>query len=285
MGDAYSPGSIGVGAMIIFVAFILTAAICSSVVIETVEKLQEKSDSTSNDVQDDISKKVELKAAYIRSIGGNCKVTLFQHSGFNGWSAEFQVGDYLVEDFIAAGAVDNDASSIKIEEGCAVSLFDGPNFDGAWEVEFPSGDYDHAEMVDAGMVNDQLSSMKIKGFGLLIHLELAAGSPSIQAGDIQWSVGCQDNDGNFGLDSNSIVLSGSRLMDGKNTLGEDSDILPDEVITEDMMVSVEVDFVNCVPAVGERVTFGMYVEKGAHNHKILPFTKHEVGYDLIHQPW
>tara|TARA_B110000444_G_scaffold80457_1_gene75983 strand:+ start:57282 stop:58139 length:858 start_codon:yes stop_codon:yes gene_type:complete len=278
-------GSIGIGAMIIFIALILVAAISSSVIMEMAEKLKEDGDSTSNDVQYEVSKRVKLTGAYIRSVGGNCNVVLFQHAGFGGWSATFGVGDFLVEDFIAAGAVDNDASSIRIEEGCAASMFEGENFDGAWEAEVGEGNYDLGDLQAVGLENDQLSSMKIKGFGLLLIIELAAGSPPIQAGDIGWSVACNQEDGSFGFDFNTITLSGSRLSDGLNTFGQDFDILPTELITGDMAVHTELDFIQCVPEVGERIELNLHVEFGATTSIQLPFDiVHEIGNDLLHQP-
>jgi len=285
MNEDFTSGSIGIGAMIIFIALILVAAVSSTVIIQTVEKLQEDGDSTSHDVQDEISRKVELVDAYIRSVGGDCSVVLFQHAGFGGWSATFGVGDYLVADFIAAGAVDNDASSIRIEEGCAASMFEGENFDGAWEAEVGEGDYDLGDLEAVGLQNDQLSSMKIKGFGLTVFFKLSAGAPSILAGDISWSVGCEAQDGSFAIDYNTITLSGSRLIDGLNTFGQDFDILPNEYITPGMKVKVEVDFVSCVPSLDESVEFTFFVTKGASKTNSLLFGDLVIGYDLIHQPW
>ena len=285
MNRDFSSGSIGIGAMIIFIALILVAAVSSTVIIQTIEKLQEDGDSTSNDVQDEISRKVELVDAYIRSVGGDCTVELFQHAGFGGWTAVFEVGDYLVADFIAAGAVDNDASSIRIGAGCAASMFEGENFDGAWEAEVGEGNYDLADLEAVGLKNDQLSSMKIKGFGLTVFFKLSAGAPSILAGDISWSVGCESQDGSFAIDHNTITLSGSRLIDGLNTFGQDFDILPNEYITPGMKVKVEVDFISCVPSLDEIVEFTLFVNKGTSKTNSLIFGELVIGYDLIHQPW
>ncbi|MCP2507494.1 MAG: hypothetical protein NLN64_04285 [Candidatus Thalassarchaeaceae archaeon] len=286
MNRDFTSGSIGIGAMIIFIALILVAAVSSTVMIQTIEKLQEDGDSTSNDVQDEISRKVELVDAYIRSVGGDCTVELFKDAGFSGaWSAVFEVGDYLVADFIAAGAVDNDASSIRIGAGCAASMFEGENFDGAWEAEVGEGNYDLADLEAVGLKNDQLSSMKIKGFGLTVFFKLSAGAPSILAGDISWSVGCEAQDGSFAIDHNTITLSGSRLIDGLNTFGQDFDILPNEYITPGMKVKVEVDFISCVPSLDENVEFTLFVNKGTSKTNSLIFGELVIGYDLIHQPW
>jgi hypothetical protein len=55
---------------------------------------------------------------------------LFQHCSFTGWSAALDVGEYTTADLVGLGAVDNDASSISLEEGYEADLFDGDNFTG-----------------------------------------------------------------------------------------------------------------------------------------------------------
>ena len=96
---------------------------------------------------------------------------------------------------------------------------------------------------------------------------------------------CNQEDGSFGFDFNTITLSGSRLSDGLNTFGQDFDILPTELITGDMAVHTELDFIQCVPEVGERIELNLHVEFGATTSIQLPFDiVHEIGNDLLHQP-
>jgi hypothetical protein len=58
--------------------------------------------------------------------GGTNDVELFQHCNFGGWQANFN-GSRTVStaQLQAAGGVNNDASSVRIKAGCAVTLFDG----------------------------------------------------------------------------------------------------------------------------------------------------------------
>jgi len=53
-------GSIGIGAMIVFIALILVAAVASTIIIKTAEELQQNAESTSQDTRDQISGKVSI---------------------------------------------------------------------------------------------------------------------------------------------------------------------------------------------------------------------------------
>ena len=53
-------GSIGIGAMIVFIALILVAAVASAVIIQTGEKLQQNAQQTGSDTQQEISGKISV---------------------------------------------------------------------------------------------------------------------------------------------------------------------------------------------------------------------------------
>ena len=53
-------GSIGIGAMIVFIALILVAAVASAVIIQTGEKLQQNAQQSGSDTQQEISGKSRL---------------------------------------------------------------------------------------------------------------------------------------------------------------------------------------------------------------------------------
>ena len=53
-------GSIGIGAMIVFIALILVAAVASTIIIKTAEELQQNAESTSDDTRKEISGKVNI---------------------------------------------------------------------------------------------------------------------------------------------------------------------------------------------------------------------------------
>jgi len=58
--------------------------------------------------------------------GGTPIVQLFEHCGFQGWTASFTTtGNFNTADLVSRGGVDNAASSISIAAGFKVTLFDG----------------------------------------------------------------------------------------------------------------------------------------------------------------
>jgi len=59
--------AIGIGAMIVFIALILVAAVASAVIIQTGEKLQQNAQQTGDDTQREISGKITINNAYIKS--------------------------------------------------------------------------------------------------------------------------------------------------------------------------------------------------------------------------
>ena len=58
-------GSIGIGAMIVFIALILVAAVASAVIIQTGEKLQQNAQQTGSDTQQEISGKITVNAIFV----------------------------------------------------------------------------------------------------------------------------------------------------------------------------------------------------------------------------
>ena len=58
-------GSIGIGAMIVFIALILVAAVASTVIIKTAEELQDRAEKTGDDTRDQISGKLIITDVYV----------------------------------------------------------------------------------------------------------------------------------------------------------------------------------------------------------------------------
>ena len=63
-------GSIGIGAMIVFIALILVAAVASTVIIKTAEELQDRAEKTGDDTRDQISGKLIVTDVYIQADDG-----------------------------------------------------------------------------------------------------------------------------------------------------------------------------------------------------------------------
>ncbi|MDC0055973.1 hypothetical protein OAJ94_02860 [Deltaproteobacteria bacterium] len=62
--------SIGIGAMIVFIALILVAAVASAVIIQTAENLQQNAQATGDDTQAEIAGKVQVHAAFANDAMG-----------------------------------------------------------------------------------------------------------------------------------------------------------------------------------------------------------------------
>ena len=67
--------SIGIGAMIVFIALILVAAVASTIIIKTAEELQQRAEATGDDTRDEISGKIQLIMAYVSAETGGAATT------------------------------------------------------------------------------------------------------------------------------------------------------------------------------------------------------------------
>ena len=63
-------GSIGIGAMIVFIALILVAAVASTIIIKTAEELQQNAEQTSSDTRKEISGKINIIQALVNTSDG-----------------------------------------------------------------------------------------------------------------------------------------------------------------------------------------------------------------------
>jgi len=59
--------AIGIGAMIVFIALILVAAVASAVIIQTAEKLQQNAQATGDDTTDEMSGKITIMNVFVHS--------------------------------------------------------------------------------------------------------------------------------------------------------------------------------------------------------------------------
>lgn len=61
--------AIGIGAMIVFIALILVAAVAAAVIIQTAEKLQQNAQSTGEDTTDEMSGKIMVQNVFVEEPG------------------------------------------------------------------------------------------------------------------------------------------------------------------------------------------------------------------------
>jgi len=87
--------------MIVFIALILVAAVASTIIIQTVENLQQTGEDTSGDTRELLSNKVILDSAYVTATySTTCTAILYEHGIMGGWAATYTVGDYSGDDFL-----------------------------------------------------------------------------------------------------------------------------------------------------------------------------------------
>lgn len=85
-------------------------------------------------------------------------VTLYQHTDYWGWSADFlETGDYTADDIAVAGGLDNDASSLEVAPGYIAVFYEKDLFQGNTLIKTA----DDSTLVDDEW-NDVVSSMKIR---------------------------------------------------------------------------------------------------------------------------
>lgn len=66
--------AIGIGAMIVFIALILVAAVAAAVIIQTAEKLQQNAQTTGDDTADNMAGKILISAGFVANGGAGNNV-------------------------------------------------------------------------------------------------------------------------------------------------------------------------------------------------------------------
>lgn len=93
---------------------------------------------------------------------GDCFATLHENGDFSGWTASFPEGVYSGEEFLAAGAVDNEASSLFVNgANCFATVYDNEDFTG-WSATFPEGSYSLEELENMDAKGDQISAIVVR---------------------------------------------------------------------------------------------------------------------------
>lgn len=70
-------GAIGIGAMIVFIALILVAAVASAVIIQTAEKLQQNAQATGDDTADSMSGRIMVLSVYVDTVAAGDDYLMF----------------------------------------------------------------------------------------------------------------------------------------------------------------------------------------------------------------
>ena len=128
--DRRDEGSIGIGAMIVFIALILVAAVASTIIIKTAEELQQNAENTSSDTRQQISGKVSIADVYVKTVAdslgagaGNTDVaTMEVIARISSGSLNVQEGDISYYVSCKVSYSDGSATFATVDSGTANSL-------------------------------------------------------------------------------------------------------------------------------------------------------------------
>ena len=100
--------AIGIGAMIVFIALILVAAVAAAVIIQTAEKLQQNAQTAGDDTADEMSGKIMINTAYVGT-----------------GSATAVTDEYHLVVRLAPGSDPTPATGISFQVFCANGIVEG----------------------------------------------------------------------------------------------------------------------------------------------------------------
>ena len=185
-------GSIGIGAMIVFIALILVAAVASTIIIKTPEELQQNAEQTSSDTRQQISGKVSIVDVIAASTGtditGTTNIATFDvifriSSGSTGiYPADIS---YYVTCEISSTlgmAVDSAALPAKdlnteVAIGATTELTAGTTYFGT--VTLVTTDSTNDEALDANDVNPGCAAMATVGNSLNMRIVVDGGGETL----------------------------------------------------------------------------------------------------------
>ena len=145
--DRRDEGSIGIGAMIVFIALILVAAVASTIIIKPAEELQQNAENTSSDTRQQISGKVSIADVYVKTTA----------DALGAGAGDTDVATMEVIARISSGSLNVQEGDISYYVSCKVSYSDG-------SATFAT--------VDSGTAN----SLELDGTDITTGTEITAGT-------------------------------------------------------------------------------------------------------------
>jgi flagellin FlaB len=154
-------GSIGIGAMIVFIALILVAAVASTIIIKTAEELQQNAEATSDDTRKEISGKISILQVLVNT------------SSITTNAADTNVDSLIVTAKVASGSTDVLVNNVEWLLTCGDDSVYGVvsgnlGTDSSWG---------EAAGVGSGTGHPDTNAMSLDGTRLAATAELAAGTP------------------------------------------------------------------------------------------------------------
>ncbi len=154
-------GSIGIGAMIVFIALILVAAVASTIIIKTAEELQQNAEATSDDTRKEISGKVSIIQVLVNT------------SSITTNAADTNIDSLIVTAKVASGSTDVLVNNVEWLLTCGDASVYGVlsgnlGTDSSWG---------ESAGVGSGTGHPDTNAMSLDGTRLAATAELDAGTP------------------------------------------------------------------------------------------------------------
>ncbi len=154
-------GSIGIGAMIVFIALILVAAVASTIIIKTAEELQQNAEATSDDTRKEISGKITLIQVLVNTSSISAEVT------------DINVDSLIITAKVASGSTDVLVQNVEWLLTCGDDSIYGVvsgnlGTDSSWG---------EAIATAAAPSHPDANAMQLDGTRMLATDELSAGTP------------------------------------------------------------------------------------------------------------
>ena len=154
-------GSIGIGAMIVFIALILVAAVASTIIIKTAEELQQNAEATSDDTRKEISGKVSIIQVLVNT------------SSITTNAADTNIDSLIVTAKVASGSTDVLVNNVEWLLTCGDAAVYGVvsgnlGTDSSWG---------ETAGVGSGTGHPDTNAMSLDGTRLAATAELKAGTP------------------------------------------------------------------------------------------------------------
>ena len=191
-------GSIGIGAMIVFIALILVAAVASTIIIKTAEELQQNAEATSDDTRKEISGKISIIQILVNTSGAT------------------DINSLLVTAKVASGSTDVLVNNIEWLITCGDSANYGVvtgnlGTDGSW-----------GEPQDGGSTYSDVNAMELDGTRYLATDELVSGTSFMFEIDLDKSIDgtASDDDEAWDDDGDSSMTDDGGLCNTIAGVGE-----------------------------------------------------------------
>ena len=185
-------GSIGIGAMIVFIALILVAAVASTIIIKTAEELQQNAEQTSSDTRQQISGKVSIVDVIAASTGTDIAATtniatfdvIFRISSGSTGIYPADISYYVTCEISSTVGMAVDSSTLPAKDlntevavGATTELTAGTTYFGT--VTLVTTDSTNDEALDANDVNPGCAAMATVGNSLNMRIVVDGGGETL----------------------------------------------------------------------------------------------------------